>query len=79
MGVDYAVFPGDGFYNMGIGEASECAKLVDARHSIPVHLVPMDNPNDPSQLFDRTKAESFKASGRIIIEPGQTIELATEV
>ena len=78
MGIDYAVFPGDGFYNMGIDEASECAKLVDARHSIPVHLVPMDDPNDPSQLFDRNKAESFKAPGRIIIEPGQTIELTAE-
>jgi L-ascorbate metabolism protein UlaG (beta-lactamase superfamily) len=57
--IDYAVYPGDGFYNMGIEEASECAKLVGARHSIPVHLVPVDDPNDASKLFSREKAEAF--------------------
>lgn len=76
MGVDYATFPGDGFFNMDIAEASECAKLVAARHSIPMHLVPMDNPNDASQLFSRKRAEAFTGPGRIIVEPGETIELA---
>ena len=74
-GIDYAVFPGDGFYNMDVAEASECAKLVAARHSIPVHLVPMDNPNDPAQLFNRERAEAFQATGRIIMEPGEELEL----
>ena len=73
--VDYAVFPGDGFYNMDVAEASECAKLVAARHSIPVHLVPMDNPSDPSQLFSRERAEAFKAPGRIIVTLGETLDL----
>ena len=75
LGLDYAVFPGDGYYNMNTTEASECAKLVAARHSIPVHLVPMNDPNDPAQLFNRQTAESFKALGRIILEPGQEIDL----
>ena len=75
MGIDYAVFPGDGFYNMDVPEASECAKMVAARHSIPVHLVPMDNPSDPAQLFSRERAEAFQAKGRIIVEPGEEIEL----
>ena len=75
LGIDYAVFPGDGYYNMDVAEASACAQMVNARHSIPVHLVPMNDPNDPSQLFDREKAERFKASGRIILEPGQTLDL----
>ena len=75
MGIDYAVFPGDGFYNMDVDEASECAKLVGARHSIPLHIVPMNNPDDASQLFSRERAESFDAPGRIILEPGDTLEL----
>lgn len=75
LGIDYAVFPGDGFYNMDVAEASECAKLVAARHSIPMHLVPMDDPSDPAQLFSRERAETFNAPGRIILELGETLEL----
>ena len=75
-GIDYAVFPGDGFYNMDVAEAGECAKLVGARHSIPVHLVPMSDPKDPSQLFIRERAEAFHAPGRIILEPGDELELS---
>ena len=75
VGIDYAVFPGDGFYNMDVAEASECAKLVGARHSIPVHLVPVDDPENPSQMFSRERAEAFQAAGRIIMEPGDEIEL----
>ena len=55
-----AVFPGDGFYNMDVDEASECARLVGARHSIPVHIVPVHDMANP-QLFDRARAEAFKA------------------
>ena len=77
LGIDYAVFPADGFYNMDVPEASECAKLVDARHSIPVHIVPVHDMANPS-LFDRTRAEAFKAPGRIIVEPGETLELTAE-
>ena len=75
LGIDYAVFPGDGYYNMDAAEAGRCAQLVKARHSIPVHLVPMNDPNDPSQLFDLKTAKKFKVSGRIILEPGQTLDL----
>ena len=75
-GVDYAAFPSDGFYNMDIAEASECAKLVAARHSIPVHMVPMNDPSDPAQLFSRERAEAFTCPGRIILEPGQTLDLS---
>lgn len=74
LGIDYAVFPGDGFYNMDIAEAAECAKLVGARHSIPVHLVPVHDMAHPG-LFDRDRAEAFKVPGRIIVEPGETREL----
>ena len=73
--IDYAVFPCDGFYNMDRQEASRCARLVAARHSIPVHMVPMDDPSDPSKLFDRARAEEFQVPGRIILEPGEVLEL----
>ena len=75
MGLDYAVFPADGFYNMDVDEASECAKLVAARHSIPVHLVPVHDPDNPAELFDEQKAENFKAAGRIIVHPGEELQL----
>ena len=75
LGIDYAAFPGDGFYNMDVAEAGACAALVQARHSIPVHLVPVSDPNDASQLFSRERAEAFDAPGRIILEPGETLSL----
>ena len=74
MQLDYAVFPGDGFYNMGPEEASECARLVAAKHSIPVHLVPVHDPSNPT-LFSREAAERFSAEGRIILEPGEQLQL----
>lgn len=76
LGLDYAVFPCDGFYNMDVDEATAAAKLVGARHSIPVHLMPISDPNDASKLFSRERAEAFDGPGRIILEPGQEIELA---
>lgn len=75
MAIDYAVFPGDGKYNMNVAEASECAKLVGARHSIPVHIAPANNPNDSSKLFSMKRAKAFSAPGRIILQPGETLDL----
>ncbi len=66
--IDYAFYPIDGIYNMNAAEASECAALVGARHSIPIHM-------KPGGLFDRAIAETFSASGRIIVEPGETLAL----
>lgn len=76
LGIDYAVFPGDGFYNMDVIEAAECAKLVGARHSIPIHLVPVHDMAHPD-LFDRDRAAAFKAPGRIIAAPGEVFDLET--
>ncbi|MDD7483731.1 MAG: MBL fold metallo-hydrolase [Clostridia bacterium] len=66
--LDYAVFPGDGIYNMDVQEASRCASLVNARHSIPVHL-------KPGALYDRQAAEQFQGPGRLLVAPGEEIEL----
>ncbi|MCR5371720.1 MAG: MBL fold metallo-hydrolase [Clostridium sp.] len=68
--LDYAFFCGDGKFNMDIAEASACAKLVAAKHSIPYHMAP-GAPNN----FDREIAEQFEAEGRIILEPGETLTL----
>lgn len=72
--LDYATFPCDGFYNMTPEEASQAAALVKAAHSIPLHLVPVHDADAPT-IFDRATAEAFEAPGRIILEPGQELEL----
>ena len=69
--IDYAFFCCDGVYNMDTSEASECAELVGATHSIPYHMIPAD----PQNNFDQTVAESFEAQGRIILKPGDVLKL----
>ena len=49
-------------------EASECAALVMARHSVPYHMA-------PGALFDREIAERFEAESRLIVEAGEEITL----
>lgn len=66
--LDYALFCGDGIFNMDISEAAECARLVKAKHNILVHM-------SLGALFDRAKAEAFNAPSKLIVEPGQEIEL----
>ena len=66
--LDYAFLCADGFYNMNLDEAAECAGLIGARHNVPVHL-------KPGELFDREMAEQFKGPNRLIIEPGKEVEL----
>ena len=67
--LDYALFPTDGVFNMGFGEAAECARLIGAKHNIPVHMNPM-------KLFNRKKAaEKWEAPNKLIMEPGQEIDL----
>jgi len=66
--IDYAVFPCDGFYNMDLDDAAECAKLIGARFNIPVHM-------KPGELFDRQRAEAFKGPNRLIVPAGEEISL----
>ena len=66
--LDYAFLCCDGFYNMDLVEAAECAKLIGAKHNVPVHL-------KPGELFDREMAEQFDGPNRLIIEGGQEIKL----
>ncbi|MCL2751555.1 MAG: MBL fold metallo-hydrolase [Firmicutes bacterium] len=66
--LDYAFLCADGFYNMNLKEAAECAALIGAKHNVPVHL-------KPGELFDKKMAEQFNAPNRLIIEPGIETEL----
>ena len=64
--LDFAFLPIDGIYNMGPEEASQCAALIGAVHSVPVHMA-------PGELFDRSKAQQFQAQGRVIVADGGKI------
>ena len=66
--IDYAFFVCDGKYNMDMDEAIACAKLVNARHSTPYHMV-------PGKLFDQERAEKFDVPNRLIIPAGDEIVL----
>jgi len=68
MGLDYAILCGDGFYNMGLEEAAECAKLIGAKHNIIIHV-------KPKALFDRELAEQWNAPNKLIVEPNEEITL----
>jgi len=65
--LDYALYPCDGFFNMGLEEAAECAELVGAKHNIIIH------PTPGSSI--RKKAEGWGAPNKLILEPGEEIEL----
>ncbi|HSK67813.1 MAG TPA: MBL fold metallo-hydrolase [Candidatus Limnocylindria bacterium] len=64
-GVDYALFPIDGQYNMDPREATESAALVGARHSIPMHFLNAD----PAE---------FMPENVLRVAYGETIELVGE-
>lgn len=66
--LDYVLLPTDGIYNMDVFEAMECAKLINARVSIPIHM-------NPSELFDQSVADRFDIPNKLIIKPSEEIEL----
>ena len=67
MGIDYALFPGDGRFNMGPDEAAECARIVGAKHNILIHLT-------PGKSYKET-GEKWDAPNKLILEQGDEIEL----
>jgi L-ascorbate metabolism protein UlaG (beta-lactamase superfamily) len=66
-GLDYALFPGDGMFNMGLEEAAECAELIGAKHNIIIHLKPGES--------TQKKGEQWTAPNKLILTPGQEIDL----
>lgn len=69
--LDYALLPIDGVYNMDATEAVHCAAKMDARYVIPIHV-------KPGALYDRAMVEKFNAPNRLLVEPGETIQLKGE-
>ena len=72
MKIDYAFLPIDGFYNMGPQEASECARLINTRHALPIH-------NDPKSMetgeFFETGLNEFTHSSKIVLKHREMLEL----
>ena len=66
--IDYAFLPTDGRFNMDMPEAIECAELIQAKHTVPVHM-------SPGSLFDRERAELFVTPSAMIVEAGEEIDL----
>lgn len=66
--VDYALLPIDGIYNMDAKEAMICANYINAKHTIPIHMKPMEP-------FDMECAKKFKHKSRLIVEAGEEIDL----
>ena len=66
--ITYAFLPTDGIFNMDVNEAVECANLIKAKHSIPIHMA-------PGRLFSKSCAKKFDAEGSLILEPGKEIQL----
>ncbi len=66
--LDYCILPIDGVFNMGPEEATKCANIIAAKHSIPVHT-------KPGSLFDDKIASEFTPANRLIVHPGETIKL----
>ncbi|MDR3594572.1 MAG: MBL fold metallo-hydrolase [Clostridium sp.] len=66
--LDYALLPSDGFYNMDVKEAEKCAEIIGAKYAIPIHM-------KPGELFDIQVAEKFCPANRLIIKPGEEINL----
>ncbi|MDR0373130.1 MAG: MBL fold metallo-hydrolase [Nitrososphaerota archaeon] len=67
--IDYALFCGDGVFNMGPKEAAQCARMVGAKHNILIHVT-------LRALFDLTKAQKWDAPNKLIIQSGEEIELS---
>jgi L-ascorbate metabolism protein UlaG (beta-lactamase superfamily) len=66
--LDYALLPSDGFYNMDVKEAEKCAEVIGTKHAIPIHT-------KPGELFDMQVAEKFCPANRLLIKPGEEINL----
>lgn len=68
-GIDYAFLPTDGIYNMDAEEATACAELIGAKHSVPVHT------ERPEEEYNEEVALRFTPKNRFIVKPGEEIIL----
>ena len=66
--LDYAFIPMDGFYTMNEKQAKEAATLIGAKHVIPYHTY-------VGKLFDIDVAKTLDVENRLILKPGEFINL----
>ena len=52
----------------GLEEAMECADLIGAKHTVPIHMKPGD-------LYDNDKAKAFTVKSALLVRPGEEISL----
>lgn len=67
-GIDYALLPCDGFYNMGPEEASRCAAAMGAKAVVPIH-------SSKSELYDAKNAKAVAGAKVVLLSPGETAKL----
>jgi len=67
--IDYALFPTDGYWNMGGEEARRCADAVKATHALAIH-------SSPDGLYDAGNAVRLAGPDVLPLAPGQTLPLA---
>ena len=67
--IDYAFLPTDGIYNMDAEEATLCAEIIGAKHSVPVHT------ERPEECYNEEVVAKFTPKNRLIIKPKQEIIL----
>lgn len=68
LNLDYALLPCDGIFNMGVEEATKVAKVLKAKHTIPIHTC-------PGSLFSMDVARKLDDPSRLIVQPGEEIVL----
>ncbi len=69
--IDYAFFCCDGVYNMDVIEASQCADIVNAKHSVPYHTCATDT----GSIFSTETSRQFTGVNALIVKNGETITL----
>ena len=56
---------------MDLKEAAACARLVNAKHNIPYHIV---TDSDKSH-FSMKRAKKFDAPNKVILQPGEELTM----
>jgi len=66
--LDYAFLPCDGIYNMNVEEASNCAEIINAKHTIPIDTM-------VGGTYSQDVANRFICSTKMILLPNTEIIL----
>lgn len=67
--IDYAFLPTDGIFNMDAIEATKCAEIIGAIHSVAIHT------ERPEEEYNEAVAAKFTPRGKLELRPKEEIEL----